>query len=178
MSGVTRYLAVAVVAFAVAFASAWVAQGWRADAEIADIRAAAARQMATATETVARLNEDVLKQERRQADSLAQMEASYVELSEARARLAGENDRLSHDLNTALERLRRAGTGPRASGAGVSVAPAAAGGCEGVRAARDAAVAAVERLVAGGRTIVEQGHDGVTVATLAARAARDYSGAQ
>lgn len=128
-------------------------------AEIAVIKAAQA-------EVLADRAADVLTLERQAAAHAQSLEDAHVRMAEERAAAGAEIARLSADLRTALDRVRRPAAGGGGAG-GLSAAAADAGGCADVRASRDALATALDRLIAGGAGIVADGARAVDVATLA-----------
>ena len=133
--------AVAAAVLAGGLVHTWDAARHRA--EVAEIRAA----NLTAIEEQGRRT---LLAERAQLDALQSKDNAYAQLADARETAAVESARLSGELDTALERLRRIESRPAAAPGGMSAAAAAADGCQDLRAARDRAVAALELLIAEG----------------------------
>lgn len=171
MSNVIRYLAVAVVAFA----AAWVAQGWRADAEIADIERDAALAISRASDNLTAANLQTLRSERSARAAIQEKDDAYARLALERESAVVESARLSDELRAARERLRNLGT-RAGSGAGVPAAAAGADGCADLRTALDRTLAALALYETAGDRIAADGQHAVDVATIAAQAAKEYPG--
>lgn len=133
--------------------------------------AALSRIEAVANGKVAAANARTLKSERAARAAAQELDNAHAQLTDARERAALESDRLSGELDAALERLRRVGTQP-ARGVGVSAPASGPDSCADLRAALHRAVGAMERLQAGGDQAALDGQRAVDVATIAARAAR------
>lgn len=167
MSNVTRYLAVA----AVAFVAAWVVLGWRANAEIADLKRDAALAASSAADNLAAANLQTLRSERSTRAAIQEKDDAYAKLALARESAAVESARLSDELRAARERLRNLGT-RAGGGSGVPVAAAGSDGCADLRTALDRTLAALALYETAGDRIAADGQHAVDVATIAARAAK------
>lgn len=163
------------LALAAAVIASWLTHSYDSaqhEQAVADLRAAAATELADQTATVLHLLQNEI-------DRSAALETRSVQLSQETERATADGRRLSADLAAARGRvlqLTRAGGG--GGGGADGQADARPGACETVRAALARTLAALERLESGGDEAAQLGQDAVDVATLAAEDARSREGRQ
>lgn len=164
----------AMIAFALAIAGSSLVSGALVHRyDTAQYLAAVEKMRADAATTLADQTAIVLGLLQDQIDRNTQLEEDYARADQLTQRLRADGNRLSHDLDHAIERVRqltRAGGGGGDGAAGQ--ADAGNDRCASVRAALAGALGAVELLKSAGDEIAADGQHAVDVATVAAAAAR------
>lgn len=136
-------------------------------ARLADLKASVAQAQSAQSARV-------LEAEREAARITSNMEAAHAAWERTRREAEVETARLERELGDAVGRLRRSG-GDRGAG-GLPQPADAARGCADLREANARLADAVERLVAGGGSIVADGQSAADVAGTAAEWARQIGG--